>query len=86
MRIHSFDWDFINVGHIARHHVSPDEVEEACFNGPLVLRGRGGRYYALGRTDSGRYIMVVLECRGGIARVITARNMTDAERRRFIRR
>ena len=86
MRIDSFDWDIVNVGHIARHRVSPDEVEEACFNNPVVLRGRGGRYYILGQADSGRYLMAVLERNSGIARVITARNMTDSERRRFIRR
>ena len=87
MRIRSFEWDIVNVGHIARHGVTPDAVEEACFNSPLVLKGRGGRYYVLGRADSGRYLMIVLEYYGsGSVRVITARDMTIAERRRFRRR
>jgi uncharacterized DUF497 family protein len=86
VRFREFEWDIVNIAHIARHRVGPDEVEAACSNSPLVLRGRHGRYYVLGRTDSGRYLMVVLERRGNAAHVITARDMTAAERRRFIRR
>ena len=87
MRFRSFEWDDANIGHIAGHGVTPEEVEEVCYNRPLVLRGRQNRYYVLGQTDSGRYLMaVVIPKFGGFARVITARPMDDAERRRYMRR
>ena len=87
MRISSFEWDETNVAHIARHNITPEEVEETCFNNPLILRGRWKRYYALGQADSGRYLTVIFEVKfRGIVRVITARDMDDSERRRYLRR
>ena len=87
MRIDSFEWDETNIAHIARHNIVPEEVEETCFNKPLVFRGRWQRYYALGQTDSGRYLTVIFEIKfGDIVRVITARTMDDSERRRYLRR
>lgn len=87
MKITSFEWDENNINHIAEHGVNPEEVEEACFNNPLVLRGRWKRYYVLGQTDSGRYLMVVIELKtSDAARVVTARDMVQAERRRYSRR
>jgi uncharacterized DUF497 family protein len=87
LKILSFEWDEANINHIARHSVTPEEVEEACFNNPLILRGRFNRYYALGQTDTGRYIMVVFQHKfRGIARVITARDMDKSERQRYARR
>jgi len=32
-----FDWDAANVGHIARHGVKPEEVEEVLRNDPFDL-------------------------------------------------
>lgn len=53
----------------------------------MVLRGRRGRYLAYGRTEAGRYLLVVLIQRGRrIVRVITARDMTDRERQFYLRR
>ncbi len=87
--ITEFEWDARNVGHmLARHNVTPEEVEEAAFSGPSIWeRGRTGRYYLLSRTDAGRYLFVVVEFLGhGRARAITARDMTETERRRWRRR
>ena len=87
MRFIRFDWDDRNTEHIARHGLEPFEVEGALRGGALVLRGREGRYLAYGRTTAGRYLFIVLRARGGgLARVITARDMTDAERRFYHRR
>ena len=80
-RIASFEWDVANVEHLARHGVHPEETEEACYNRPLILKGRRRSYLIYGRTNDGRYLLVVLRYRGrGLARVITARDMTEAER------
>ena len=87
MRFVGFDWDGSNTEHIARHALEPFEVEAALRGGALVLRGRGGRYLAYGRTAAGRYLVIVLHAHGGgIARVVTARDMTERERRFYHRR
>jgi uncharacterized DUF497 family protein len=36
-RAAKFDWDDANAGHIARHGVTPEEVEQAFANDPLVV-------------------------------------------------
>ena len=83
MHFRAFDWDTWNVDHIARHGVEPHEVEAACRSEQTVIvRGREGRYLAYGRTASGRYLFIVIRSLGGgVARMITARDMTQRERR-----
>jgi hypothetical protein len=79
-------WDEENVEHIAKHQASPAEVEEVCFGTEkVVLRAeRAGRYVILGRTEAGRYLIVVVTTlHKGRARVITAREMSDKEHRGF---
>ena len=85
-------WSDTDVEHIARHGVTPDEVEEAIASKPVWRRGRKhpetGRtsLYALGRTEAGRYLFVVLSPReGGRARCITARDMDPATRAFYAR-
>jgi len=70
-----------------KHGVEEAEVHEALFGHTHVGRGRGGLYEVLGRTDGGRYLFVVVrELGGGQVRVVTARDMTIQERRRYGRR
>jgi uncharacterized DUF497 family protein len=71
--------------HIARHSVTQEEVEEVVFDfSAWPLRTRNRRYLFLGLTGAGRYLTVVLEpAPGHRAYVITARDMTDAEKDRF---
>ncbi|MDO8671953.1 MAG: hypothetical protein Q7O66_11060 [Dehalococcoidia bacterium] len=78
-------WDDWNEEHIARHHVSPSEVEEVCFSDPWFLRARGKDKRAVyGQTQGGRYLFVILGGRGsGIFYPVTARDMTEAERQRY---
>lgn len=88
MRIDELLWDDWNEDHIARHGIRPDEVEQAVFDpGSLFLRTRREgvrRYLVLGLTEAGRYLFVVLDpMNGNRAYPVTAREMTDAERRRF---
>ena len=86
MRFRIFEWDSRNIDHVARHGVAPSDAEAAC-RGGVVFRGRRGRYLAYGRTGAGRYLLVVVAHHGqGIARVITARDMTDRERQLYLRR
>ena len=88
MKIAEIVWDADTVRHIARHGVEPDEVEQVCFDRkPHILKTRLARYIALGQTDAGRYLTIVFEYPGQArAKVVTARAMSEAERRMFKRR
>lgn len=95
MRIERFDWRHDREEHIARHGVSREEVEEAVFEDRarmLLRRGPAERnpdetiYQHLGRTEAGRYLFTaLLYTGGGEAILLTARDMTDTERRRYQR-
>ncbi len=81
-RIRGFISDEENVAHIGRHQVSPEEVEEALTGDPLILRGPDGRSLAYGRTANGRQLFAVYVTRpGGWIRILTAREMTEKEKR-----
>lgn len=84
IKISNFHWDESNVSHIARHNITPDEVEEA-FLDAIHRKGREGRLLSYGKTDAGRYIFIVAVLSGGsVLRVITARDMTKSERRYYL--
>ena len=73
-----------NTAHISRHGISPEDVEEALTSNPLVLRGPDGRYLGYGKSADGRCIFVPFVQKGqGIVRPITARPMTDGEKRLY---
>jgi hypothetical protein len=54
-------WDGWNKEHIARHDVTPLEVEKACSSDPLVQLGKKGRLAVTGPTQKGRIITVILD-------------------------
>jgi uncharacterized protein len=85
--VHRFDWDEDNEEHIARHGITPDEVEQVCFSQPLVRKGREGRRLVYGQTAAGRYLFIALALKDrSVARCITARPMTHGERRYYSQR
>jgi len=70
-----------------KHRILPSEVKAVCAGTHIAWAGRRGTYYLLGQTESGRYLFIVLAHKGrGRFKVITAREMTRAERQRFRRR
>jgi uncharacterized DUF497 family protein len=86
--ISQFVWSEDRIAHIGRHGVQPEEFEEVCFGGALVLRARAAGenpvYYVLGQRDAGRHLLcVVISFPDGKGYPVTAREMTDAERRRY---
>ena len=90
MRITELLWPRDRIEHIARHSITPDEVEEVCFGRPLVLRakshGDNPVYYVLGQTDAGRYLFsVIIQFPDGRGYPVTARPMTEKEKRRYQR-
>jgi len=84
IRIEAIEWDEHNGWKPLAHGISLDEVEEVLYCDPLVRRSRSSRYVALGRTDEGRYVLVVFEAKlAGVIRPITARPMRPDERRLY---
>lgn len=81
-------WTDESVDHIAKHNVTPDEVEEVLYGRPrLSLKGREGTRRVFGQTYSGRYLMVVTARSGSDQRyIVTARDMTHNERQQFRRK
>lgn len=74
-------WDCWNVAHIARHQVTPEEVEEVCQGDPVVQQGSKGRSLVFGHTKSARIIIVVLDPEGeGVYYPVTARPASRRER------
>ncbi len=75
-----------------RHQVKQDEVREILTQRPFVRFVEKGHrpgenvYAALGRTSSGRYLIVFfVRKRDGRALILSARDMTEAERKHYER-
>lgn len=74
----------------AKHGVSTEEVEDVLFRTPFVRKAERGKlpgedlYAAYGQTRAGRYLIVFfIRKRGGLAMPISARRMTQSERRYY---
>lgn len=85
-----FHWDEGNLEknwHL--HEVTNGECEELFFNLPLIVASDDKhsqleqRFYALGRTDRGRWLFVAFTIRDSLIRVISARDMNQKEARKY---
>ena len=64
-----------------------NEVREAILEQPYwMTSGREGSKIVYGRTAAGRFLLIVVLEDEGDAFVVTARDMTDAEKRTFRRK
>ena len=86
-----FEWDEGNATkNWVKHDVAQSECEEIFFNRPLLVKLDEDhsltetRYYALGKTDGNRLLTIVFTIRIDRIRVISARDMTERERRRYL--
>jgi uncharacterized DUF497 family protein len=75
-----------------KHGIYTDEVEEVLFGKPHIRRAQRGRvkgenlYAAYGQTNSGRYLIIFFIRKENIAALpISARDMTDSERKYYER-
>ena len=89
-RAKGFQWDEGNLDKSATaHRVEFWESEEVFFKQPFIVlpderhSAKEERYYALGKTDLGRRLLVVFTLRGDEVRVISARDMSRKERTVF---
>ena len=88
MKIERISWDQETVDHICNHSVSPEEVEEVLFNdvdSPIIMRGKEGKYLAYGKTQGGRLLLIVWASKYKKTKIITARDMTQKEKRFYKR-
>jgi uncharacterized DUF497 family protein len=86
-----FDWDEHNIGHIAEHGVDPEEAEQvlrspARVRVPAHSTESEERRAVVGPTDDGRVLFVVIARREERIRVVSARDATPGEKKRFRRR
>lgn len=56
-----FAWDDMNRGHLAKHHVNPEESEEvlASAGQPYPMELGDDKLVVWGQTDHGRYLQVI---------------------------
>ena len=83
-----FEWDDDNMDHLARHGITPDEVEWLLTRPFVRRRGMDApdRFRALGRTADGRYLVVLYQAKGGdVLRPFTGWEMRPHERRLYDR-
>jgi uncharacterized DUF497 family protein len=82
-----FDWDDQDIGHLARHQISPEEAEQVIENRPVDLEShiRNGeeRTPQIGETNAGRILIVISTMKEKKVRVVTARPANKNYRRYF---
>ncbi|MBV7327310.1 BrnT family toxin [Chloroflexi bacterium TSY] len=92
MRIDDFIWldDFVDKLE-EKHGVYQDEVEDVFRNQPKIRKVQNGRvkgedlYRALGQTENGRYLFIIFVYKPlkNSALVVSARDMSDKERKNY---
>ena len=87
LRIEALEIDDHILHKIEAEHkgISFNQMEEACLNPKRhVRKTREGLYKVFSRTESGRYLLVVLvNLGGGTWKIVTARDMKDNEKRLY---
>ncbi|TET42158.1 MAG: hypothetical protein E3J66_04085 [Dehalococcoidia bacterium] len=87
MKIEELEWDDQNIEHIAKHEVTPQEVEDVCFGLHISQRVGERRHVLSGQSSAGKYLNVVVERLGGQRfRPITAFEMSDNYKRTYKKR
>jgi uncharacterized protein len=83
--IRRLSWEPWNVAHIARHHVTPEEVEEVCHGQPITSQTYRGRLRVVGPTRRRRMLAVILAPtdKEGVYYPVTARSSDRKERRHY---
>jgi len=83
-------WTERSEEHIARHRITPEEVEQAVFTRPqFETSGRDDSTLIYGTTDAGRHLLTVMvdsAAEPDSWYVATARDMTPSEKRLFAQR
>ncbi|MBI2119286.1 MAG: BrnT family toxin [Elusimicrobia bacterium] len=84
-----FEWDQYNMEHVRLHKVEPSECERVFFNIPFTIEPdiihskQEKRYFALGKTNRNRILVVIFTIRNRKIRIITTREANKKERRKY---
>lgn len=82
MRVDDLIFNEKNIEHIARHNVLPDEVKQIIEGKTLFLKAKFDRVMAIGQTEKGRFLAVILEkAKNNTYFVVTARDADRKERK-----
>ncbi|MBS1517939.1 MAG: BrnT family toxin [Bacteroidetes bacterium] len=89
--IEGFEWDKGNLDkNSGKHGVINKECEEVFKNSPLYINHdilhsskKEQRYQALGKSDSGRNLFISFTIRKNRIRIISARDMSKTERKKY---
>jgi uncharacterized DUF497 family protein len=77
-------WNSWNIEHIARHDVTPGEVEDVCHGDYIASQTYKGRIRVVGPTSTGRMLAIILAPREKEAYyTVTAHNANAGERQRY---
>ena len=78
-------WDDGNVAHIAKHDISPSEVEETLEINRVEWEAYKERIFIVGQTKAGRMLTVILEPKegAGICKPITAYDVSKTSIRAY---
>lgn len=85
-----FEWDDGNSNkNFHLHGVTDGECEDIFFNLPLIIASdkkhsdTETRFFVLGRIDANRRLFIAFAVRNKLIRVISARDMTKSENRKY---
>ncbi len=89
-------WSEYRIQHIARHNITPVEVEEVIYDDKHRIIRKGASsdnypgkhfYYIFGRTGEGRLLSIVLLHIKNVVYVpITARDMDGSEKKNYLKK
>jgi uncharacterized DUF497 family protein len=87
LTIDDYSYGAQTVGHIAKHQVTIAEVDEVLSWSHAVTPAKFGRYMAIGITDAGRCLVIILAPMEppGRYELVTARTAKPKERKAYIR-
>ncbi|KKK39929.1 hypothetical protein WQ57_01260 [Mesobacillus campisalis] len=82
-----FDWDRENIGHLARHNITPQEVEE-IFSDPnrCIHNAHSGNRKIVGMSEEGRILAIIYTKREKKFRPFTGWDATERERKSYNKR
>ena len=91
------DWDEDNILHIARHNITPEQVEEVYYSEGILATvavkkqrtaGREFRYRLWGTDAAGNYIEVIIAIfpQYGVWRCVTAYRMNQGAKKAYMKR
>ncbi|OGE34019.1 hypothetical protein A3C59_00700 [Candidatus Daviesbacteria bacterium RIFCSPHIGHO2_02_FULL_36_13] len=81
IKIKKLVWDEWNIKHIEKHNATVREAEEAVKNFITHIKGKNGRYIAMGRSGTRLMSLVVRRISAGVYYPVSVRDSSRKERK-----